>query len=95
LSGQFDTRRAFMEGGYMQVLNVGAFLTPADYQRSVAAVLDGIKATPAAQGFSEVLAPGEPEDRTRRKRLDEGIDVPQTIWQQIERQAQRIGVSLD
>ncbi len=94
LSGQFDPRRTFMEGGYMQVINVGAFLAPGDYERSVAAVLDGVKATPVAQGFSEILAPGEPEHRTRLRRLAEGIDVPQTIWHQIEQSAQKVGVTL-
>ncbi|MGH2373487.1 MAG: Ldh family oxidoreductase [bacterium] len=94
LSGQFDARRTLMEGGYMQVISVGAFLPPADYQRSVAAVLDGIKATPPAQGFGEILRPGEPEHRTRLQRLADGIEVPQTIWQEIEERAQRMGVSL-
>lgn len=95
LSGHFDARRTFMEGGYMQVINVGAFMAPSDYQRSVAAVLEGVKATPVAQGFSEILAPGEPEHRTRHKRLAEGIDVPETIWRQIQEIARKVGVSLD
>ena len=94
LSGQFDARRTLMEGGYMQVISVGAFLPPEEYQRSVAAVLDGIKATPLAQGVGEILIPGEPEHRTRVQRLAEGIEVPQTIWQQVEGCAQKVGVSL-
>ncbi|MGQ0551017.1 MAG: Ldh family oxidoreductase [Armatimonadota bacterium] len=94
LSGQFDPRRTLMEGGFMQVISVAAFLSPADYGRSVGAVLDGIKAIPPAEGFNEILTPGEPEQRARLQRLAEGIDVPETIWQQIERGAQKIGVSL-
>ncbi len=94
LSGQFDVRRGVMEGAFMLVLSVAAFLPPGDYQRAVGAVLDGIKATPPAQGFSEVLTPGEPEQRSRLQRLAEGIEVPGTIWQQIAESAQRIGVSL-
>jgi len=95
LSGQFDAHRGAMEGAFMQVINVAAFLPPADYQRAVSAVLDGIKATPLAQGFSEVLTPGEPEQRARTQRLAEGIEVPETIWQQVAESAKRVGVSLD
>lgn len=94
LSGQFDANRGMMEGAFMQVISVAAFLPPADYQRAVGAVIDGVKATPPAQGFSEVLTPGEPEQRARAQRLVEGIEVPETIWQQIAEWAQRIGVSL-
>jgi LDH2 family malate/lactate/ureidoglycolate dehydrogenase len=94
LSGQFDAHRGMMEGAFMQVINVAAFLPSADYQRAVTAVLDSVKATPPAQGFSEVLTPGEPEQRSRAQRVAEGIEVPDTIWQQIAECAQRLGVSL-
>lgn len=94
LSGQFDADRGMMEGAFMQAINVDAFLPSADYQRAVSAVLDGVKGTPPAQGFIEVLTPGEPEQHSRAQRLAEGIEVPETIWQQIAEWAQRMGVSL-
>jgi uncharacterized oxidoreductase len=95
LSGQFDAQRVALEGGFMLVVNVGAFLPPADYQRAVAALFGGVKSTPPAEGFHEILIPGEPEDRSRTQRLAEGIDVPPTIWSQIADAAQKLGVSVD
>ncbi|MGH2405317.1 MAG: Ldh family oxidoreductase, partial [bacterium] len=94
LSGQFDAARTLMEGGFMQVINVAAFMPAADYQQAAGELLDAIKATPPAQGFSEILTPGEPEQRSRLQRLAEGIDVPETVWSQIAECAQKVGVSL-
>jgi LDH2 family malate/lactate/ureidoglycolate dehydrogenase len=34
-------------------------------------------------GFGEVLLPGDPELRARRHRLEEGIPIPQTTWDDI------------
>jgi uncharacterized oxidoreductase len=53
-----------------------------------------IHSTPAADGFSEVLLPGEPELRSRRQRLAAGIPVPQTTWQDIQALADELNVTL-
>jgi uncharacterized oxidoreductase len=42
-----------------------------------------IREVPPAPGFKEVLIPGDPEARTRAKRLREGIPIPQGLWQKI------------
>jgi len=48
-------------------------------------------AKPAAPG-SEVLTPGEPEERTRRQRLAEGIPLPADTWAAIVAAAREVGV---
>jgi hydroxycarboxylate dehydrogenase B len=48
-------------------------------------------AKPASPG-GEVLAPGEPEDRTRRQRLAEGIPLPDDTWAAIVAAAREVGV---
>jgi hydroxycarboxylate dehydrogenase B len=48
-------------------------------------------AKPAFPG-GEVLAPGEPEDRTRRQRLAEGIPLPNDTWAAIVAAAREVGV---
>ena len=40
----------------------------------------------------EVLIPGEPEIRTRRKRLAEGIPLPDDTWARIVAAAREVGV---
>jgi uncharacterized oxidoreductase len=52
-----------------------AFGDPAAIELEVAAVNGWIKASPPAQGFDEVLLPGEPERRARAHREREGVPI--------------------
>jgi uncharacterized oxidoreductase len=94
LTGNFDLERATVDGKLILAIDVAAF-TPLDaFQRGVRATLNGIKTMPPAPGVGEVLVPGEPEDRARRRRLAEGIDLPDTVYRQMANLADRLGVSL-
>jgi LDH2 family malate/lactate/ureidoglycolate dehydrogenase len=53
-----------------------------------------MKTTPTAEGFSEVLVPGEPEWRARRERLAAGISLPEPTWQDIQALARGLNVTL-
>jgi uncharacterized oxidoreductase len=79
-------------GCLMVAIDAGAF-GPAE--RTVAdadAAIDRIKAIPPAAGFDEVLVPGEPEARSRERRLREGIPVPERTWAEIQATAESLGV---
>ena len=65
LAGTFDVESGRMNGIFMQVIDVNAFTPVAEYQEAVRAFLDGIKSTPPAQGFDEVLVPGDFENRSQ------------------------------
>lgn len=94
LSGNFNVERGAMGGTFMQVINVSAFTPLDEYQRAVRAFLNGIKSTPPAPGFHEVLVPGDFEHRSRVHRLAHGIELPDTIYRQIEEWAGKLKVSL-
>ncbi|MEZ4662375.1 MAG: Ldh family oxidoreductase [Caldilineaceae bacterium] len=94
LAGGFNPERAAMSGAYMQVLNISAFTDIAAYRQNVRAFLNGMKSTPPAAGFAEVLAPGDFEWRTRRERLANGIEVPASIVSQLQEWAARLDVSM-
>lgn len=94
LTGNFDIERRTMDGKFMQVIDVAAFTPLEAYQRGVRATLDGIKTMPPAAGVAEVLVPGEPEHRSRMRRLAEGIELPDPVYRQICGRAQALGVSL-
>jgi ureidoglycolate dehydrogenase (NAD+) len=53
-----------------------------------------IKAQPRAEGFDEVLMPGERGAREAKKRSRDGIPVPVRTWQQIGEVARRFGVAM-
>lgn len=95
LGAPFDPEKAAMGGCYMQVLNIDAFTPLADYQRNVRTFLNAMKVTPLAPGFDEILVPGDFEERNRRQRLADGIEVPETIVNQLHQWAQKLAVSMD
>ncbi len=95
LSGTFDIERAAMGSStLMQVINISAFTPLEPYQEGVRAFLDGIKSIPPAPGFDEVLVPGDFESRSRSQRLANGIDVPDTVYSQLQTWAEKLSVSL-
>jgi uncharacterized oxidoreductase len=95
LAGNFDRERGSMGGAFMQVIAVDALTELSEYQRGVRAFLDGMKATPTASGFAEVLVPGDFEQRARSERLTHGIEVPDTVLGEIRDWAGKLSVSLD
>ena len=94
LSGNFDIETGSMNGYFMQAINIEAYTPLEEYQRGVRAFLDGMKRTPPAPGFDEVLAPGDFEYRTRAHRLVHGIDLPDTIYRQICQCAEKLNVAM-
>lgn len=83
LSPDIDLGVDGMSGAFMQVINIQAF-TPLDsYGRGVRAFLDGMRHTPPAPGYDEVLVPGDLAHRRRVERLTNGIELPETTYQHI------------
>ena len=94
LSGNFDSDKGTMGGAFMQVIDVKAFLPLEDYQQGVRSFLDGIKATPPAAGFEEVLVPGDYEQNSRRERLEMGVEVWPKTTDRIQASADKLGVAI-
>jgi LDH2 family malate/lactate/ureidoglycolate dehydrogenase len=72
-----------------------AFRSETDFAADAETFLQGVKAAPPAPGFDEVLIPGEPEARMAAQRSTEGIPLPDTIWENLQRCAHRVGVVID
>jgi LDH2 family malate/lactate/ureidoglycolate dehydrogenase len=85
---------ADQSGTFILAIDAGAFRPAAEVKASTDRVADRIKAIPPADGFSEVMLPGEPEVRTRERRLREGIPLPEATWQELQDAAASLGVSL-
>jgi LDH2 family malate/lactate/ureidoglycolate dehydrogenase len=73
-------------------IDPATFRPAADYAAGADALIDRTKAIPPAEGFSEVLVPGEPERRTRAERLAHGIPLPDATWAAILDTARAHGV---
>jgi uncharacterized oxidoreductase len=66
----------------------------ADYEKAADFILKRVKDVPPAKGFSEVLLPGEPEQRSKAERLRDGIPVPEATWNAIVEAGHSVGVAL-
>lgn len=74
------------------VIDVHTFADFETARRDSEALLQRIKDSQPAQGFQEVLLPGEIEERTASQRRRDGIPVDSGIWRQIEEAAAQVGV---
>jgi hydroxycarboxylate dehydrogenase B len=61
--------------------------------REGAALIAYLKSARPREGFAEVLLPGEPEQRRRRQRLAEGIEIDERSWADILAAARTAGVT--
>tara|TARA_B100000959_G_scaffold234589_1_gene252482 strand:- start:3152 stop:4246 length:1095 start_codon:yes stop_codon:yes gene_type:complete len=66
-----------------------------DFQTRIDDYLSWVKSRDPADGFDEILIPGEPEYRCREVRQHLGIPVAEEIWEEILGWAERSGVEWD
>ncbi|HEY3107596.1 MAG TPA: Ldh family oxidoreductase [Chloroflexota bacterium] len=79
-------------GTMVLAIDPAAFGPLEGYRERADAAIDRIRAVPPAPGHSEVLVPGDPEHRSRRERLRDGIPLPQATWESIRECALGLGL---
>jgi uncharacterized oxidoreductase len=82
------------DGVFMAVFAVDAFRSLDEFKRDIADFVKYIKETPPAEGFKEVLYPGEPEYRTEQQRRVEGIPIEDETWRQLTGLAAAAGIPM-
>lgn len=65
------------------------------FDQDVDQLVDYVKSSKLAEGFSEILIPGDPERRERERRERDGIPVDEETWRQIRETAERYGVKVN
>lgn len=63
-----------------------------EFRERIDWLIDQVKSAAPAAGYHEVLVANEPELRTERLRLAEGIPIPDGTYQALLKAAQRIGI---
>ena len=71
------------DGCFISVFNVEAFYPLSHFKRDVTEFVKFLKSSRPAEGFDEVLYPGEPEWLTEKKRRREGIFIEDRTWERI------------
>ena len=69
-------------------------LSDDDYGSRIDDYLEWVKGRAPAEGFDEVMIPGEPEQRCRQLRKNAGIPIADEIWEEIIEWATRMGIML-
>ncbi|HMP41682.1 MAG TPA: Ldh family oxidoreductase, partial [Roseiflexaceae bacterium] len=73
----------------------GAFRPAEEFLAEAAELCTRAATTSPAAGFSEVLLPGEPEQRSAAIRRAEGITLDEITWRQLVDRATQLGVAVD
>lgn len=89
-----DPKGPHNDGVFMAAFAVEAFRPIQEFKREIAEFVAYIKDTPPAEGFSEVLYPGEIEYRTEQRRRREGIPIEDETWRQLTALAEAAGVAI-
>jgi len=79
-----DGEFAGANGTLFVAIDIARFVPLEWFKEQSDAIADRIHASVPAQGFSSVLLPGEPEQRTRAQREAEGIHLPESTWQELQ-----------
>jgi uncharacterized oxidoreductase len=89
-----DPKGPHNDGVFMAAFAVEAFRPLDEFKREIAEFVAYVKDTPPAEGFPEVLYPGEIEYRTEQQRRREGISIEDETWRQLTALAEAAGVAL-
>ena len=76
-------------------LNPAAFMDPLEFKKEVSLFMKAVKETEPAEGFKEVLVPGEPEHRAKKERLREGIRIDDEVLARIVDTARELGINVE
>jgi len=81
------------DGCFMAVFNVAAFRDLGTFRNEVTEFAQYLKATPKAEGFTEVFYPGEVEYRKEQDRRKNGIPVEDATWAKLSELAKGYGLT--
>ncbi len=73
-------------------IDIGRLTPMVEFRAKIGAMIDFMKSSRRQAGETEVLYPGEPEFRSRRKRLAEGIPIDPVTWRKLADWAEKAGV---
>jgi LDH2 family malate/lactate/ureidoglycolate dehydrogenase len=81
-------------GVFLQAFDVEAFAAVERFGQAASALAVTLHDTPPAEGHKRVLLPGEPERDLAARRVEEGIDVSASTWENIASEAAALGVAV-
>jgi LDH2 family malate/lactate/ureidoglycolate dehydrogenase len=94
VGNQYETMDRPQDVGHVFLaMRPDLFVSAADYRARMDALIERVRANPLAEGFSEILLPGEPETRCEARRRREGIPYGVMEIASLQKEAGRAGVA--
>jgi len=79
-------------GFFITVIDIGKFRDYQEYKKDILHLINNVKSCPPMDGFTEVLIPGEIEEREAEKRMKEGIPIEDATWQELIKLAKELNI---
>jgi LDH2 family malate/lactate/ureidoglycolate dehydrogenase len=93
VGGPYQAERRSGAGQMMIVLDIAAFLPPAEFGARMEALIGELKSVPLAEGHSEILYPGELEARNEAINRRDGLLLPDDTLADLAEAAREMGVA--
>lgn len=77
---------------FMNLTDISRFIDPEEFKHRAEDLIDDIKQVPTAPGFSEILHPGELENRRLANARANGVNVHDAAYENFYKTAQAVGV---
>ena len=87
-----DFERPQDVGHFFLVMKPNLFISEDDYRARIDILIERVHAAPRAEGFAEILLPGEPEDRIEAERRRTGIPYAAAEVAALQEEARRAGI---
>lgn len=81
-------------GHFMGAIDISHFLDPAAFKHTLSQMVSEIKGLRKAQGVEEILLPGERAARCAEARLEDGIDLPEPVYEELLKLGRPYGLTL-
>jgi len=82
------------KGDFMIAIDPKAFIAQEEFRARADEFIEQVKSSRKVPGVEEIMAPGEPEQKARERRLREGIPIADEVWTELEQIAKELGVDL-
>ncbi len=73
-------------------IDIARFMPVEEFTERVEKLVWMVKSAPPAPGYDEVLVAGDPEWRIQADRLNTGIPIPNSTWEELRKAAAQVGV---
>ena len=82
------------QNSIVAAIDISFFIDPDEYKNHADTLIDELKQLPKADGFDEILMPGEPETRTLAERSKNGIPIPPGTADKLREAAKRHNLAI-